>query len=1041
MKISICLLVFIFTVVHLHAQENNSRGVTLSNASKDSGNLKGTAYAVIVGISDYKYIKPLSFADQDALLFREFLESKAGGSAKPDNILLILNEEANASTQPRIRHWLSALKIPQKGDRVYFYFAGHGDAINQDEYFFLLRDCDPAGDKNNYTGGMASVVQMYNIKSYIKNYLTDKGIDVVFIWDACRTDELPGGKDGLKIVQQSISEKSNGELIMLSASAGEVAIENNAYAHGHGLFTYYLIDGLSGAADNPDAGGNNDGKVDISELDTWVKVQVRRDAQTKFHLNQNPKFIYNNTSEILSTPDSSFKNEWAMQKQQGDDDLALNHATRRNMQASDSEVTELYNRFMFAVKKDSLDSGENSAEALYGQLVRKFPGNALTDEAGFNLAMEYINLAQDKINFYLSGKDESLILSQSLDSNQTHTNILRIKATVGRNFSTNGKYLQRAIALLKNYSETDSSYLKQLQSKMDFLLSRGYYNNEGIITDFTTAMHLAKTALQLRPEAAYNYHLLGLLYGYNKNYDSALLYEKEALRIAPAWNRVILSIGSLFDDQKQYDSAKLYYYKAITIDPRYKYAYYNLGILFYNEKKYDSAQIYFYKAIDIDPKYTDAYYNLGIIYKIQQQYDSAKLYLHKAIDIDPKSIYAYTILGILFNDQGQYDSAKLYLHKAIDIDPKSAYAHTILGILFNDQRQYDSAKLHLQKAIAIDPNATVVNYKLGNIFNDQGRYDSAKLYYYKAINSDPKAIAVYYKLGNLFHKQKQYDSAKLYYHKAINIDPTYTNAYNDLGDLFNDQGQQDSAKLYYYKTINIDPKASAVYYKLGSLFHNQRQYDSAKLYYYQTININPKATAVYYKLANLFHNQRQYDSAKLYYYRAINSDSKATTVYYEFGNLFQNQNQYDSAKVYYRKAINIDPAYANAYYNLGILFYGQEQYDSAKLYYYKIIDISPKYKRAYNSLGNVFSKQGQYDSAKHFYYKAINIDANYSDAYYNLACLASLYKKIDEAIKNLELSFQRGYDNYEYLQQDTDLDNIRNTVEYKQLLKKYFPTK
>ena len=30
-----------------------------------------------------------SFADQDAILFKEFLQSKAGGSVKDDNILLI----------------------------------------------------------------------------------------------------------------------------------------------------------------------------------------------------------------------------------------------------------------------------------------------------------------------------------------------------------------------------------------------------------------------------------------------------------------------------------------------------------------------------------------------------------------------------------------------------------------------------------------------------------------------------------------------------------------------------------------------------------------------------------------------------------------------------------------------------------------------------------------------------------------------------------------------------------------------------------------
>ena len=410
MKNIITCLIFFLCLSNLSAQ-TDTRGVVVTNTT-DTSAFSGNTYAVIVGVSDYKYVRPLSFADQDALLFKEFLQSKAGGSVKPDNIFLILNKDANASTQPRIRKWLTEIKKLQKGDRVYFYFAGHGDAINPDEYFFLLQDCNPGGDKNNYTGGMASVIQMYNIKSLIKNELIKNGINVLLIWDACRTNELPGGETGLKNMQEGIAEKSTGESIMLSASAGEIALENSNYAHGHGLFTYYLIDGLSGAADNPDNDGNGDGKVDMIELENWVKKKVRIDAKTKFNVAQDPRFIYSG-DETLSIVDSSFKNEWAMKKISGED-LALNYknpakASGRNVQEADSMVITLYNKFMEAVKNDSLDNGPNSAEGLYKQLLNKYPGNTLTDQAGFNLAMEYINIAQDKINLYLSGKDDLTI--------------------------------------------------------------------------------------------------------------------------------------------------------------------------------------------------------------------------------------------------------------------------------------------------------------------------------------------------------------------------------------------------------------------------------------------------------------------------------------------------------------------------------------------------------------------------------------------------------------------------------------------------------
>ena len=158
MKQVINILLFFLCIGKMFAQ-TDSRGVNVTNA-KDASVFNGNTYAVIVGVSDYKYVKPLSFADQDALLFKEFLQSKSGGSVKPENIFLILDNDANASTQPRIRKWLTEIKKLQKGDRVYFYFAGHGDAINPDEYFFLLQDCNPGGDKNNYTGGIKGLLAL-----------------------------------------------------------------------------------------------------------------------------------------------------------------------------------------------------------------------------------------------------------------------------------------------------------------------------------------------------------------------------------------------------------------------------------------------------------------------------------------------------------------------------------------------------------------------------------------------------------------------------------------------------------------------------------------------------------------------------------------------------------------------------------------------------------------------------------------------------------------------------------------------------------------
>src|SRR5258705_4957767 len=78
---------------------------------------QGEVYAIVVGISKYHYIKPLSYADNDADLFAELLRSGAGGSIKPENLYLLKNDSANAGN-----FWSAISRISnkqlKKGDRV-----------------------------------------------------------------------------------------------------------------------------------------------------------------------------------------------------------------------------------------------------------------------------------------------------------------------------------------------------------------------------------------------------------------------------------------------------------------------------------------------------------------------------------------------------------------------------------------------------------------------------------------------------------------------------------------------------------------------------------------------------------------------------------------------------------------------------------------------------------------------------------------------------------------------------------------------------------
>src|SRR5688572_23618268 len=243
------------------------------------------SYAIVVGISKYRYIKPLTYADKDAELFSELLKSGAGGRLKADNIFLLKNDSANAGNFWSALQRISNKKL-NKGDRVYIFFAGHGDAVKGiNEYYLLLSDCQAGNDGNNYHLSLAAI-DMYHLKNRI-GLLTSQGVEVILVLDACRTNELAGGYAS-QVFNTSILQSKVGEIAMLATGPGQVSIEDVSFGSGHGLFTYNLVDAFSGRADKEEA-GNNDRLISLDELQNWVIKNVKLMAG-KFKTAQVPVF-------------------------------------------------------------------------------------------------------------------------------------------------------------------------------------------------------------------------------------------------------------------------------------------------------------------------------------------------------------------------------------------------------------------------------------------------------------------------------------------------------------------------------------------------------------------------------------------------------------------------------------------------------------------------------------------------------------------------------------------------------------------------------
>ncbi len=117
------------------------------------------------------------------------------------------------------------------------------------------------------------------------------------------------------------------------------------------------------------------------------------------------------------------------------------------------------------------------------------------------------------------------------------------------------------------------------------------------------------------------------------------------------------------------------------------------------------------------------------------------------------------------------------------------------------------------------------------------------------------------------------------------------------------------------------------------------------------------------------------------------------------------------------------------------LMSSQEFVKAAELFQ-KVVEQDPENGMAWFRLGYSLHASGDLAKAIPAHKKASSFERLAAISTYNLACAYSLKKQIDKAFEALEKSIELGMDDVDQLEQDTDLDNLRDDERYAKLLKK-----
>ena len=106
--------------------------------------------------------------------------------------------------------------------------------------------------------------------------------------------------------------------------------------------------------------------------------------------------------------------------------------------------------------------------------------------------------------------------------------------------------------------------------------------------------------------------------------------------------------------------------------------------------------------------------------------------------------------------------------------------------------------------------------------------------------------------------------------------------------------------------------------------------------------------------------------------------------------------------------------------------------------YEGLLEKHPEYAEVLSLLSELYTRTGQHDKGLTADLRLTRLRPEDPIAHYNLACSYSLLRRPKEALGALERSITLGYRDVGFLENDKDLQTLREDPGYQALLKKYF---
>lgn len=487
----------------------------------------------------------------------------------------------------------------------------------------------------------------------------------------------------------------------------------------------------------------------------------------------------------------------------------------------------------------------------------------------------------------------------------------------------------------------------------------------------------------------------------NNNAEEALDYLNKEINEHPdngyafAWIALVRNYNEEFG--RALTAANVAVKKIPSKDKEYKaFAYGTRAQVYLNLEDTIQALKDYSQAINIVPD-DDRFYNQRAqVYYEQGKYDLADKDYLKMISLKEGDVMGYMGIGRNANAQKRYEDAIKQFDYVVKLEPNYSSAYSFRAESYIGLKKYNEAIDDVISALGIDRDRKAF-YELQELADSAFEQTVAKLKVQKI--KEPNEQSWDYDLGIVYERAAKYNKAIAYYKESLEKESNIITA-SRISSCYDDLGDYDKALEYCNQAIALDSvKANYLYEKANILDNAGRTQEAIKT---------------------------------MSDYIANTPDEPAG--YYQRGWFKDHSGDIEGALEDYTMAITLQPNVAYAYLNRGVLYRLKGENAKAESDFKQVVRLDSIPEEAECSF-YAYYYLGQKDKA----IEILNtiLDKDKKGNCYDAACLYSVMGEKEKALSYLRQSLEDGYRRFAHIKRDRYLNNIRNTEEFKVLLKEY----